>query len=99
MMRRVDSVRKIESVRKLEPKNLPMKKFRAGAVSATIWDNQGKNLQGQAVNYKTVSFERHYKDAAGEWQTTSSLRMTDLPKATLVLNKAYEFLAMNDEEE
>ncbi|MBN2459659.1 hypothetical protein JXB28_05215 [Candidatus Woesearchaeota archaeon] len=75
-----------------------MKKFKAGAISATIWENQGQNQQGQIVSYNSVSFDRTYKDANGEWQKTNSLRMADLPKASLVLNKAYEFLALNSQD-
>ncbi|MFH1072012.1 MAG: hypothetical protein V1743_01130 [Nanoarchaeota archaeon] len=77
-------------------KNLPEKKFRAGAVSATIWQNQGKDSDGKSVTYKTVSFERSYKDKNNAWQTTSSLRLNDLPKASLVLDKAYEYLALTE---
>lgn len=73
--------------------NLPLKKFKIGSVSATVWENHSKNDQGQIISYKTVGFERSYKDDKGEWQTTNALRMNDLPKATLVLSKAYEFLA------
>ena len=79
--------------------NLPLKKIRVGAVSATIWENQSINEQGQPVSYKSVSFERSYKDAKGNWQNTNALRMGDLPKAVLVLQKAYEFLAFSREEE
>jgi len=76
--------------------NLPEKKFRAGAISATVWKNQGQNQDKEQITYKTVSFERNYKDNKGNWQTTSSLRINDLPKAVLVLGKAYEYLALND---
>ncbi len=81
-----------------EKPNQPVKKFKAGAISATVWENQAQNQQGQIVSYKSVSFDRTYKDANGEWQHTNSLRMADLPKATLVLSKAYEFLALNSPE-
>ena len=84
-----------QKVNKME-KNLPEKKIRAGAISATVWENQGKNNEGKPVAYKTVSFERSYKDSKGEWKTTSSLRMNDLPKAKLVLEKAFEYLALSN---
>jgi hypothetical protein len=80
-------------------RNAPIKKIRAGAVSATIWENEGHNDKGEAVAFKNVSFERSYKDSNGEWQTTNALRMSDLPRAVLVLNKAYEFLAIRQESE
>jgi len=77
---------------------MPLKKFRAGAIVATIWNNETEK-DGKKVDYKTVSFERSYKDKNDEWQTTNSLRINDLPKATLVLGKAFEFLSLNEVEE
>lgn len=75
----------------MEEKNMPVKNFRAGAISATIWEN--KTEKG---NFNTVSFKRGYKDKEGNWKDTTSLRVMDLPKAALVLTKAYEFLAMQN---
>jgi len=74
----------------------PLKKFRAGNISATVWLNHVKDGEGE---YKTISLERTYKDKEGAWKHSSSLRAMDLPKASLVLQKAYEFLAMGDEAE
>ncbi len=74
--------------------NLPVKKFRAGPITATVWENHAKEGDG---TYMTVSFERTYKDKDGAWQRTTSLRMNDLPKASLVLQKAYEFIALATE--
>jgi len=77
-------------------KNMPEKKFRAGPVVATVWENDGQTKEGQSVSYRTVSFERSYKDKNNEWQTTNSLRINDLPKAILVLTKAYESLSLTE---
>lgn len=87
---------KIPSVNDVMGKNLPEKKFRVGAIAATIWNNETIR-DGKKVSYLTVSFERSYKDKDGTWKNTNSLRISDLPKAVLVLNKAYEFLALNNE--
>jgi hypothetical protein len=76
--------------------NLPLKKFRAGAVSATVWNNQTKDGEEE---YKTVSLERGYRDKEGAWKNTTTLRVSDLPKAALVLQKAYEYLALAGEAE
>ncbi|MBI2133331.1 hypothetical protein HYU11_01475 [Candidatus Woesearchaeota archaeon] len=71
-------------------KQLPEKKFKAGAVIATIWRNETSK-----GSYASVQLERRYKD--GEtWKSTGSLRLNDLPKAALVLNKAYEYLLTNE---
>ena len=76
----------------------PEKKIRSGAVSATIWQNEQDTPTGK-VSYKTVSFERTYKDKEGKWQSTGKLRSMDIPRAVLVLNKAYEYLALGEEPE
>lgn len=77
-------------------KNQPEKKFRAGAVSATVWQNQGQNKEGQPTEYRTISIERGYKDKAGAWKSTSSMRINDLPRAALVLNEAYRYLVLKE---
>ena len=79
-----------------ETRSPPEKKFRSGAISATVWANQATTKEGKTVEYKTVSFERRYKDAKDEWQSTHSLRLNDLPRAKLVLEKAFEYLALNE---
>ena len=75
-------------------RNPPEKKFRAGAITATVWSNPTVK-DGKASDYKSVSFERSFKDPQGNWKTTHSLRINDLPKAELVLRKAYEYLALS----
>jgi len=76
--------------------NIPEKKFSTGGLTATVWENQGKNKEGLDVSYRTVSFQRRYMDKDGEWQSTSTLRVNDLPKASLVLQKAFEYLVMKE---
>lgn len=78
--------------------NMPEKKFRAGAVSATVWRNKGKSSQGEEVSYKTISLERSYTDKQGQWQATNTLRVGDLPKAAVVLQRAYEYLVLNEQD-
>ncbi len=74
-------------------KNLPEKKFRAGPVAATVWKNTGVR-DGQAVEFRTISLDRGYKDRNDVWQNTSSMRLNDLPRAMIVLQKAYEHLVL-----
>ncbi len=83
-----------------ETKNQPIKKFRAGAISATIWKNNGTSKEGTPVEFKSVTFERSYMDKkSGEWKKTSNLKVQDLPKAAAVLTKAYEYLVMGPQDE
>ena len=75
-------------------KNVPEKKFKAGAISATIWKNNIVNSKGETFATYSVNIERNYTDKDGKWNSTSSLRVNDLPKAELVSRLAYEFLVM-----
>mgnify|MGYP001559577787 FL=1 len=78
--------------------NYPEKKFRAGAISATVWRNKGQKTNGEESEYKTISIERSYTDKTGKWQSTNSLRITDLPKAQVVLQKAYEHIVLQEQD-
>ena len=82
----------------MEHKNIPEKKFSTGVVTATVWQNNGKGRNGEAVAYRTVSLQRRYKDKNGVWKTANSLRVNDLPKAALVLQKAYEYLVLREQD-
>ena len=73
----------------------PEKKFKAGSVSATIWKNVGTGRNGESSDYFSISIDRSYQDKNKKWQNTNSLRVNDLPKARLVLSKAYEYLVLN----
>lgn len=75
-------------------KNIPEIKFSTGVISATVWKNTGIKKNGEETEFRTISMQRRYTDKKGEWQSTSSLRINDLPKAALVLNKAYEYLVL-----
>jgi len=72
----------------------PVKKFSAGAVQVAVWENEGK----EGTNYYSVSMSKRYKDKNDEWKDSSSLKQTDLPKAVLALNKAYEYLTLKDDD-
>jgi len=78
--------------------NLPEKKFRAGAISSTIWANKALTKEGKEIAYMSVSLDRRYTDKDGKWQSTTSFRAADLPKAALVLQKAYEYIILKNPE-
>jgi len=78
--------------------NKPEKKFSTGAITATVWKNNGTSKRdGSQVEFRTIQLDRHYKDKDGSWKSTNSMRVNDLPKAALVLNKAYEYLVMREQ--
>lgn len=77
--------------------NTPEKKFRAGAVSATVWLNKSQKTTGEETEFRTISLDRNYTDKDGHWQSTNNFRIADLPKASVVLQKAYEFLVLQEQ--
>ncbi|MBT4871005.1 MAG: hypothetical protein HON47_05510 [Candidatus Diapherotrites archaeon] len=70
----------------------PVKKVKVGGIEAAVWENTSK----EGNKYFTTSMERNYKDGE-EWKKTNSLRSTDLPKAILALQKAFEFTMLKEE--
>jgi len=71
----------------------PIKKFQAGGISAAVWKNLVKLGNGSEGSMLSVTLDRRYKDSQGEWQSSSSYRLNDLPKTVLVLTQAYSYLA------
>jgi hypothetical protein len=69
--------------------NKPEKHIKFGGVRVTIWRENRKNQSGQSFESRSVTLDRAYKDAQGEWQNTGSLREADIPKAIAALSKAY----------
>lgn len=61
----------------------PVKKFRLGSVTASIWKNG---------EYHSVTLERTYKDGE-ELKNTGNLNPGDLLNAARLLNRCEEFLA------
>jgi len=71
-----------------ENKNLPAKRFKSSGVEVSVWKNEGK----EGSVFFTVSLQRSYKDKEGNWQSTASLRKSDLLVASHLLEKAYDFI-------
>ena len=65
----------------------PEMRFKAGGITATIWQNQGEKGP-----YATVKLSRSYKDRDSTWKETNSFREGDIPRATFVLNEAYRWI-------
>ena len=73
----------------------PKQQFRVGTVTATIWQNTSQG----GKEFATIQFERSYKDKDDCWKKTNSLNVNDIPKAMVVLGKAYEYLSLKERTE
>ncbi|HLC92796.1 MAG TPA: hypothetical protein VJH23_03740 [archaeon] len=93
-MQQVQMTRKEKESQETESKpnsKAPIAKFSAGGIQVAVWENEGK----EGSSYSTVTMDKRYKSGE-EWKSTKSLRANDLPKAILVLEKAYEFMVLKD---
>lgn len=64
--------------------NQPIKKFRLGLITATIWDNDG---------FHSVDLSRSYKDQSGIWQNTTSFAQSDLLNVAKCAERAENWIA------
>ena len=73
----------------------PEQRFRCGGCEAAIFENE-IDRGGKTVKVKKVSFQKRYKNSDGEWKTTHSLDINEIPKAIMALSKAYEYLVLGN---
>ena len=74
----------------------PIKRFSVGTVNASIWENEIKTTNGNTQSFETISLQKRYKDKNDEWKSSTSFKKTDLPKAVLALQKAFEYLSLKE---
>jgi hypothetical protein len=74
--------------------NKPEKVFQHGGLKAAIFVNEHEK-DGQNFTKKRISLQKIYRDKEGMFKTTTSLEINDLPKAILVLQKAFDYLTGN----
>ena len=77
-----------------ESKIQPEKKFRVGAVSATVWINSTEK-----GSFPNIQLSRSYLDKDKNWKDTNSFNVNDIPKAVLVLEEAYKFVSLRNKTE
>ena len=73
----------------------PEATFKGGGCNASVFENQ-ITRNGKTVTLKKVSFQKRYKDSDGQWKSTASLDVNDIPKAILVLSETYRYLVLQD---
>ena len=78
--------------------NKPERVFQHGGVKAAIFVNEHEK-EGESFTKKSISVQRVYRDKEGMFKTTNSLYVNDLPKAILVLQKAFDYLTVRHEPE
>jgi hypothetical protein len=70
----------------------PEEKIRIGLVSATIWQNRvGREGEDERA-FRSVTPARNFRNSAGEWQSSNSYTLADLPAVITVLQRALDYL-------
>ncbi len=69
----------------------PVKKIKIGGVEIAVWENTSE----KGNKFYSTTMERNYK-VGDEWKKTNSLRESDLPKAAIGLQKAFEFITLKE---
>lgn len=73
----------------------PIAKFRAGMVSAAIWENPIE-VKGKTVPMLKVTVQRRYKDSDGNWKSSQSYSRNEIPLVVFCLQKAFEKMLGED---
>ena len=77
---------------------LPVAKFRAGQVSAALWENHVQ-VKGADVAMLKATVQRRYKDRDGQWQSSASFGRNEIPLAIYCLQKAFEKIIEKEKDE
>jgi hypothetical protein len=77
----------------------PVAKFRAGQVSAAIWENE-ITANGRKVTMLKATVERRFKDKDGQWKSSNGFSRNEIPLAIYCLQKSFEHIigAQQDED-
>ena len=73
----------------------PIGKFKAGLVSAAIWENQIE-VKGKTVTMLKATVQRRYKDKDGDWKSSQSFSRNEIPLAIYCLQQAFETMVGED---
>jgi hypothetical protein len=76
----------------------PVKEFRAGPVRAAIWQDEATGRNEEPYSVYSVRIEKRYKDASGNWQSTTRFMRGELADLELVVFKAREFISLSERE-
>jgi hypothetical protein len=69
----------------------PIKKFSAGLITASVFENEYENKEKKKISILSVQLQRAYKKD-DEWQYTSQYSRDEIPKAIFCLQMAYEYI-------
>ncbi len=78
--------------------NQPIKVFRAGSITASIWRNK-KTQDGNIKVRHSVKIQKRFCNKKGEWQNSDYYFPDDLPKLQLVIAKTFELISLKESQD
>jgi len=79
-----------------QTKQRPEREFRSGRITTSIWAQEA-DRNGRRVVQFSIRFQKRYRDKNGAWQDSSTFFPNELPRLRLLIDKAYEYVAMKTE--
>lgn len=77
--------------------NKPEKLIRLGLVNVAIFGNLREATADQEERLlRSVQLQRRYRDADGNWKTSTSFDLANLPAAIEALRLAFEYLVQRE---
>lgn len=73
----------------------PVKDFRAAGIQASIWRDDSRK-DGRTVTKFSVRIRKRFRKDSGSYENTDYFFPDDLPKLTLVAQKAFEYIALSE---
>ena len=67
----------------------PVAKFKAGQISAALWENK-ITAKDRKVTVLKATVQRRYMDKDGNWKSSGSFSRNEIPLAIYCLQKAFE---------
>ena len=78
--------------------NKPIKSFKASNVEASVWRQEVQDGD-RTVTKHSVCIQKQFRKKGGGYEKTDYYFRDDLPKLRLVVDKAFEFIALNESPE
>lgn len=74
-----------------DTKRRPLKSYRQGDVSASVWARDHQ-VRGAVRRFYSVTFERSYRDATGQYRYTRSFSPDDLGALMMVAQQTGDYI-------
>lgn len=76
-------------------KSKPVKEFRAGTVSASVWRNEVQR-DGQTITRYSIRIQKRFRKDDGSYENTEYYFPRELPNLQLCAQQAFEYAVLKE---